>query len=111
MGERLPQDVNRFLEAHIDSVEQLEALILLREEPGRAWTAAEVSERLKTSRGSVDIRLADLVRHGLLEHADETFSYTAVGVTDSRVRDLALCFQSRRAAVIARIFNADRGSL
>lgn len=110
MGERLPQDVNRFLETHIDSVEQLEALVLLSEDPGRAWTAAEVSERLRTSLGSVEIRLAALVKGGLLQRADETFSYTATGVTDRRVRDLAWCFQRRRTAVIETIFSFDRGS-
>jgi predicted transcriptional regulator len=103
--------VNRFLEAHIDSVEQLEALVLLSEDPGRPWTAAELSERLKTSPGSVEIRLAALVTSGLLRQADETFSYTATGVTDRRVRDLAWCFKSRRTAVIETIFTLDRGSV
>ena len=111
MGERLPQHVNQFVEAHIDSVEQLEALVLMSEDPGRAWTAAEVSKRLKTSRGSVEIRLAALAKSGLLRRADETFAYTATGVADRRVRDLARCFQRRRAAVIERIFTLDRGPL
>ena len=98
MGGCLPQDVNQFLEEYIDSVEQLEALILLSEEPGRTWTATEVSQRLRTSRGSVVIRLAALVETGLLQQTDDTFSYMATGVTDRRVRDLASCFKSRRAA-------------
>jgi len=109
MGERLPQSVNEFLEAHIDSVEQLEALILLREHRGRSWTPADVSRRLKTSRGSVKIRLDALVNHGLLERGGDTFAYTLTGATDQYVRDLAECFQSRRAAVIETIFAAERG--
>ena len=32
MGDRLPQRLKQFLEPHIDSVEQLEVPILLREE-------------------------------------------------------------------------------
>lgn len=111
VGGRLPQDVDQFLETHIDSVEQLEALVLLSEDPGRAWTAAEVSERLKTSPGSVEIRLASLVEGGLLQQTDETFSYAATGPTNRRVRDLAWCFQSRRTAVIERIFTSGRGPL
>jgi Mn-dependent DtxR family transcriptional regulator len=108
MGERLPQEVNQFLVAHIDSVEQLEALILMSEDPGRAWTAAELSKRLKTSPRSVEVRLALLVERGLLQQADETFAYTATGVADRRVRDLAWCFRSRRTAVIEAIFTSDR---
>jgi hypothetical protein len=111
MDERLPQDVRRFLEAHIDSVEQLEALVLTSDDPGRAWTAAELSQRLKTSPGSIEIRLAALVKSGLLQRVDETFAYAATGVTDRRVRDLAWCFQRRRTAVIETIFTFDRGSL
>ena len=110
MGKRLPDGVNRFLAAYIDSVEQLQVLILLSEEPGEAWTAAEVSQRLKTSPGSVVIRLAALVRQGLLEQHGETFAYTLAGVTDRHVRDLALCFRTRRAAVIETIFTGDQGS-
>lgn len=110
MRGRLPQDVSRFLHAHIDSVEQLEALILLCREPERAWTAGEVSERLKTSRSSVEIRLAALVKHGLLRQAGDTFSYALAGMRDRRVRDVAWCFQSRRAAVIETIFTTGRGS-
>ena len=111
MGNVCLTDVNQFLAAHIDSVEQLEALILISEDPGRAWTAEELSKRLKTSLGSVEIRLAALVKGGPLHQADESFSYTATGVTDRRVRDLAWCFRSRRTAVIETIFTLDRGSL
>ena len=111
MGERLPHDVNQFLEAHIDSVEQLEALILMSEDPERAWTAAELSKRLKTSPGSVEIRLAALQRGGLLHQADGSFFYTATGVTDRRVRDLAWCFRRRRTAVIEKIFTLARTSV
>jgi len=109
MGERLPQNVVRFLRAHIDSVEQLEVLILLHEERGRAWTPADVNRRLKTSRSSVEIRLSALAERGLLERADATFAYTLTGASDRHVRDLARWFQSRRAAVIETIFAAERG--
>jgi hypothetical protein len=107
---RLPQHVHQFLEEHIDSVEQLEALILLSEEPGRFWTATEVSERLRTSRGSVLIRLAALVDRGLLQPRGDTFVYLVTGTPDPRVRDVAACFKSHRLAVIQAIFTTGRGS-
>jgi hypothetical protein len=110
MGGRVPQDVKRFLDAYIDSVEQLETLILVSENPERTWTAAEVSDRLKTSRGSVEIRLAALAGHGLLHQADGTFSYAATDATDRGVRELASCFKTRRQAVIESIFTVGQGS-
>jgi DNA-binding IclR family transcriptional regulator len=109
MGERLPQSVKQFLETYIDSVEQLEVLILLREERGRWWTPADVNRRLKTSRSSVELRLGALAERRLLERADATFAYTLDGASDRYVRDVARCFQSRRAAVIETIFAAERG--
>lgn len=109
-GGRLPQHVHQFLEEHIDSVEQLEALILLSEEPGRAWTATEVSERLRTSGGSVLIRLVALVERGLLQQRGDTFAYLMTGTADRRMRDLAACFKSHRVAVIQAIFTTGRGS-
>lgn len=68
-----------------------------------------MSRRLKTSRSSVEIRLVALAERGLLERADATFAYTLNGASDRHVRDLAQCFQSRRAAVIETIFAAERG--
>lgn len=103
----MPQNVVRFLEAYIDSVEQLEVLVLLCEERGQGWTAAGVSKRLKTSRSSVEVRLAALVEHGLLEQAGETLAYTLTGASDRHVRDLARCFQTRRTAVVEAIFAGD----
>lgn len=105
MGERLPPSVKQFLEAYIDSVEQLEVLILLREDRGRWWTPTDVTRRLKSTRSSVESRLCALAEHGLLERADTAFAYTLDGARDRQVRDLAGCFQSRRAAVIEAVFS------
>ena len=48
MSEQLPDDVQRFIIEHINSVEQLEALLLVRSDPARVWTTEEVSHALYT---------------------------------------------------------------
>jgi DNA-binding IclR family transcriptional regulator len=109
MGDRLPASVTQFLETHIDSVEQLQVLLLLSLEPERAWTVAGIAERLSTSTSSVEIRLSRLISHGLIEQAGDTYSYTLTGAGDRRVREVAAYFKSRRAAVIGAIFASERG--
>lgn len=42
----LPADVRRFLLTSIPSVPYLEALLLLRAEPGHAWDAGQLARRL-----------------------------------------------------------------
>jgi hypothetical protein len=47
MGEALiPDDVQAFLLQHIDSIAQLEALLLLRADSGRAWSVETIAKRL-----------------------------------------------------------------
>ncbi len=42
----IPDDVAQLVIDKIDSVAELEALLLLRNEPGRRWTAGDISKRL-----------------------------------------------------------------
>ena len=57
--------VLRFLDECIDSVPQLETLVLLRAEPGQWWSPADISSRLYSSEESVRAALEGLTRHGL----------------------------------------------
>jgi hypothetical protein len=47
----LPQDLRRFILTSIPTVPYLEAVLLLRAEPGRTWSAAEVARRLYLPEG------------------------------------------------------------
>jgi hypothetical protein len=62
----LPESVLRFIEGHIDSVPQLEALLILRADPGRDWSAAELAARLYTSDTFALEALERLRRQGLV---------------------------------------------
>lgn len=98
----LPDRVARFISEHLGSVEQLEALLLLRAEP-RAWTAAEVGAQLRTLPESVELRLRDLLEHGLVERDGDAWRFAAAA-DGGLVDDVAGCWRSRRVAVIAQIF-------
>lgn len=66
----LPEDVRRFILRHIDSIEQLEVLLLLWQSPERGWAVDEVAQALCTRPPLVVRGLARLLGQGLLREVD-----------------------------------------
>ena len=62
----VPRNVRELLERNIDSVEQLEVLLLLQRRPERAWSSTDVSRELRGNLASTAERLAELCARGLL---------------------------------------------
>ena len=104
MTRNIPDDAHRFLLAHIDSVEQLEILLLLCRTDGTAWTAAGVAQALHSQPSSVARRLDGLCKKGIVVAADGTYRY---GPGDSDIRAaiarLAAAYRERPVAVITII--------
>jgi DNA-binding MarR family transcriptional regulator len=102
----LPDDVARFLGDHIDSVEQLEILLLLHRAGDSAWTPEMVAAALYTQPTSAARRLASLCDHGLLERVGEPPAYRYVAVNPERgelISTLADTYRERRVAVVTAI--------
>jgi hypothetical protein len=104
--DRLPAELLAFLRAHINSLEQLEVLLLLRGAPDRTWTAGEVSEELRTAKNSASARLADLARDGLvlLDEGTAAFRIDPANPNADVIARLAETYARRRHAVIEAIF-------
>ena len=62
----LPQDLRRFILTSIPSVPYLEALLLLRAEPQRSWSAAEAARRLYLPEQRGTELLTELVSAGVV---------------------------------------------
>jgi predicted ArsR family transcriptional regulator len=62
----IPDDVRQFILDKIDSVAQLEALLLLRANPSDDWDAAEVAKRLYVDEEQARTVLARLLEEKLL---------------------------------------------
>ena len=75
MSEPIPDDVRKFISGNIDSVADLEALLLLRKEPGQRWTTETVSERLYVDAVTTADVLTRLAARGLCEHSDNAYRY------------------------------------
>jgi hypothetical protein len=67
MGEALiPDEVRAFLLQHIDSIAQLEALLLLRADPTFTWSAEKLAKRLYINAEETAAVLEHLAAHGFL---------------------------------------------
>jgi hypothetical protein len=102
----LPNDVREFIGRHIESVAQLETLLLIRKEPQRSWTADELARRLYLSDKMCKAMLDDLARQNYLicgpDH--ESFAYAGADLpADKFLGLLADLYLERRVAVISEI--------
>lgn len=66
----IPDEVRRFVLLHVPSVPFLEALLLLRQEREREWTAAMLASRLYLSEKAATDLLAALQRSEFLDHCE-----------------------------------------
>jgi predicted ArsR family transcriptional regulator len=105
----LPPRVQRFIELHIDSVEKLEVLLLLRNQPARTWTAASVAQELRIMEASATGRMEDLCARGLLAcegGTPATYRFAPASSEDAQaVTELASTYAQRRVSVITFIFS------
>ncbi len=106
MTSALPEDVRRFILSRIDSVEQLEVLLLMHRAPGAVWTPEAIARELYSTPSSVRGRLESLVRQELVaaEGTPASFHYRPQAPSLVPTIDrLAECYRQRRVAVITLI--------
>lgn len=103
-GSNIPEEVKRLIYDCIDSIEQLEVLLFLRTEAGKAWTAEKVSCCLYIAEESARNRLEGLRRGNLVSAEGEnpvTYRYApATPILERTIDGLALAYKTRRVAVI-----------
>lgn len=70
----IPEQIQRFIASHIESVGQLEALLLLRSD-GQSWRVTRVAERLYVSEAETEEMLDGLCSGGLVARCGEAYRY------------------------------------
>ncbi|MFP5220407.1 MAG: helix-turn-helix domain-containing protein [Actinomycetes bacterium] len=101
----LPPVVQAFLDEHIFSASQLEVLLLLREEPGRSWSLAEVSRRTALPQSSLGPWLDAFVSRGLLSRDGDTYRFApADRRLEEAVAEVADVYKRRRTTVSRYIY-------
>ena len=102
----VPANVRRFIAAEIESVEQLEVLLLLRGAPDKEWTGREVARALVSQPESAANWLARLEGRGLLAASGDAYRYApATPDVAESIDHLAESYARYRVAVIGLIFS------
>ena len=101
----LPADVHQFLYQNIESVEQLEVLLLLLRRPDRGWSPDEVARELYSHPASITRRLALLLGQGLLREIEPGCYQYAPRTAElhATVLRVADSYGERRVAVVTLI--------
>jgi hypothetical protein len=99
--------VRQFIGGFIDSLEQLEILLLLFSSSEKEWTARSVYEDIKSSPASVQSRLDTLHTQGLIARVPpDRFRYSpATQELAEAVEGLAKSYKDNRIQIIELIFS------
>lgn len=110
-GDPFPADVRRFVDRHINSVEQLELLLLLRRRAGETITPDAASRELRTAPRSAAVRLEELARAKLLRRDGDGYAYAQSSDLDRLLQAVETAYSSYRTRFISMIFDKPSGQL
>jgi hypothetical protein len=106
--ESITSEVRAFIADYIDSVVQLEILLLLHAQPDKQFGAADIATQLRIDSAWADAQLAQLCRRGLVTSSGQPVIYH-YGPADPRlgrsVDELIKAYADRRVSVISLIFS------
>lgn len=106
----IPEPVRRLLLESIDTVPQLEAILLLREHRDRGWTVQEAGERLYVSPTVAAHTLSCLTERGFFEQHGDTWRYRpASPALESDVDALAATY-ARHVVAVTQLIHAKPGA-
>ena len=104
-NELVPDDVRDLILRHIDSVAQLEALLLLRAHPADWWSASSIARRLYAPEGEVVRALAQLCADGFLIRERGAYRYECPAEKRERIDRLAETY-SRHLIPVTNMIHA-----
>lgn len=105
-SEGIPSNVAEFLAEHIDSVVQLEALLLLQSRPEARCSAADIARELRIDPTWTAAAMSKLAGAGILEMAEGSFRYAPRSeLMHQTILSLAHEYSERRVSIIGLIFS------
>jgi hypothetical protein len=106
LGQReFTPEFRTFINKNINSIEQIEVLLILRANPERVWNVDEISAIMRSSPNSIRSRLVGLVSRKLSRGEADGFKYAASGRLHDMVEVLAEEYGRRRFSVIELVFS------
>jgi hypothetical protein len=105
-NEPIPDDLREFILGHIDSIAQLEALLLLRRNPSTTWTPRSVAQRLYVSEGEATDLLRRLHDEGLLAVNENSYRFDPQSAEQRQLVDRMADAYSRHLIPITNMIHA-----
>lgn len=97
---QLQPRIEQFIYSYIDSLEQLEVLLLLFQSPQRSWSVSDVYDAIKSNRASISRRLENLVQLGLVVATEDAQSCFRFQVSNPEIaqtiQELSDAYTQRR---------------
>lgn len=109
MAKQLPARTANFIRRYINSLEQLEILLLLSSAPDRRLSVEEIYEEIRSNRDSIQRRLDQMTAQGLVEPSgreeQRVFRYkAATPELVEAIEELSVVYKEHRVTVIELIF-------
>src|ERR1041384_7529453 len=89
MASGIPIEVQQFVRTHIQSLDQLEVLLLVSALPDREWTTDAVYRVVLSTPALVEERLEGFVKTGLLTRSGTPSSYRYAPATDEMAKQVS----------------------
>jgi hypothetical protein len=105
----IPAELRDFITKSIDSVGQLEALLLLRGDPRQAWDATQLARRLYVNEAEAAAIFANLVEQGLAISESRSYRYDQTGKQAPIVDQLAKAYARQLIPITNIIHSKARG--
>ena len=105
-AELIPQDLRDFILRHIDSVVQLEALLLLRGNPDQVWDVAKTAKRIYADEQEVAEALARLCADGLLHCSDAIYRYEGISAENQVMIDRLAASYGRHLIPVTNLIHS-----
>ena len=102
----ISKDVANFLAAYIDSVMQLEVLLLLYARRTSTLRSSDVAHDLRIDLAWTEAALANLAAAGILVYESSGYRYSPRAASlDQTIAELANAYEDRRVTIISMIFS------
>ena len=99
-SDEIPDDLRDFIVTQIDSIAQLEALLLLKENPERDWTSENCASRLYIPETEAAVLLSTLAGRGFLDASENAYRFNCQTPEQADfVRRLAELYRQRLITV------------
>jgi hypothetical protein len=102
----VPDEIRDFILKHIDSVAQIEALLLIRSGQDEMWDVARVATRLYTSKAESADALNQLCAEGLLNSVDGTYTFEGVSPGNKVLIQDLLAIYARQLIPVTNIIHS-----